>query len=76
MKISNIHEAKSQLSKLIESVLIVFISAASAWEIAIKKSLGKLQIPDDLKQQLEKQNFTPLAIDIDNALTWRGDNSS
>ena len=47
---------------------IVFVSAASAWEIAIKKSLGKLQAPDDLKQQLEKQKFTPLAINIDHAL--------
>lgn len=47
---------------------IVFVSAASAWEIAIKKSLGKLQAPDDLKQQLDKQNFTPLAISIDHAL--------
>lgn len=47
---------------------IVFVSAASAWEIAIKKSLGKLQAPDDLKQQLEMQRFTPLAINIDHAL--------
>ena len=28
---------------------IVFVSAASAWEIAIKKTLGKLQALDDLK---------------------------
>lgn len=48
---------------------IVFVSAASAWEIAIKKSLGKLQAPDDLKVQIEKKKFTPLAISIDHALT-------
>ena len=47
---------------------IIFVSAASAWEIAIKKSLGKLQAPDALKQQLEKQKFTPLAINLDHAL--------
>ena len=47
---------------------LVFVSAASAWEIAIKKSLGKLQAPDDLKQQLEKQRFTSLPINIDHAL--------
>ena len=47
---------------------IVFVSAASAWEMAIKKSLGKLQAPDDLKQQLEKNRFAPLAIDIDRGL--------
>ena len=48
---------------------IVFVSAASAWEIAIKKSLGKLQAPDDLKAQIEAKRFTQLAIDIDHALT-------
>lgn len=48
---------------------IVFVSAASAWEIAIKKSLGKLQAPDDLKEQVEVQRFTPLDINIDHALT-------
>ena len=48
---------------------IVFVSAASAWEIAIKKSLGKLQAPDDLKVQIEAKKFTQLAINIDHALT-------
>jgi len=47
----------------------VFVSAASAWEIAIKKSLGKLQAPDDLKEQVKVQRFTPLDINIDHALT-------
>ena len=48
---------------------LVFVSAASAWEIAIKKSLGKLQAPDDLKVQIEEKKFTPLAINIDHTLT-------
>lgn len=48
---------------------IVFISAASAWEIAIKKSLGKLQAPDDLTLQINQKRFRPLAISIDHALT-------
>ena len=47
---------------------IVFVSAASAWEIAIKKSLGKLQAPDDLNVQIEEKRFTPLAISINHAL--------
>lgn len=42
---------------------------ASAWEIAIKKSLGKLQAPDDLTVQIKEKRFTPLAISIDRALT-------
>ena len=47
---------------------LVFVSAASAWEIAIKKSLGKLQAPDDLATQIEQKRFTPLAISIHHAL--------
>ena len=47
---------------------IVFVSAASAWEIAIKKSLGKLQAPDDLSVQIEEKRFTSLAISINHAL--------
>lgn len=43
---------------------LVFISAASAWEIAIKKSLGKLDAPDDLETQIEKHNFQLLPITI------------
>jgi PIN domain nuclease of toxin-antitoxin system len=47
---------------------LVFVSAASAWEIAIKKSLGKLQVPDDLVPQIKAKNFIPLAISIEHAL--------
>lgn len=47
---------------------LVFVSAASAWEIAIKKSLGKLQAPDDLAAQIKAKNFIPLAISIEHAV--------
>jgi PIN domain nuclease of toxin-antitoxin system len=47
---------------------LVFVSAASAWEIAIKKSLGKLQAPDDLVAQIKAKNFIPLAISIEHAV--------
>ena len=43
---------------------LVFVSAASAWEIAIKKSLGKLDAPDDLEAQISKHDFQPLFINI------------
>ena len=43
---------------------LIFVSAASAWEIAIKKSLGKLDAPDDLETQIEKHNFQSLPITI------------
>lgn len=46
---------------------LIFVSAASAWEIAIKKQIGKLNIPDDLETQIEKQDFQPLPITISHA---------
>ncbi len=42
----------------------VFVSAASAWEISIKKALGKLTAPDDLEQQVNSGGFLPLPISI------------
>lgn len=46
----------------------MLVSAVSAWEITIKKSLGKLQAPDDLLDQLARRRFTPLAVTLDHAL--------
>lgn len=46
----------------------VAVSAASAWEISIKKSIGKLVAPDDLENQIRVGGFTPLPIRIDHAL--------
>jgi PIN domain nuclease of toxin-antitoxin system len=40
----------------------VFVSAASAWEITIKKALGKLEAPDDLDGLVENEGFDKLAI--------------
>jgi PIN domain nuclease of toxin-antitoxin system len=43
---------------------LVAVSAASAWEISIKKALGKLAAPDDLEQQVQAGGFLPLPISI------------
>jgi PIN domain nuclease of toxin-antitoxin system len=43
---------------------IVVVSAASAWEISIKKALGRLTAPDDLEHQVDIGGFTPLSISI------------
>jgi PIN domain nuclease of toxin-antitoxin system len=50
----------------------VAVSAASACEISIKKALGKLTAPDDLEQQIQANDFTPLAIDIGHAILAGG----
>jgi PIN domain nuclease of toxin-antitoxin system len=47
---------------------MVFISAAVAWEIAIKKALGKLEAPDNLEAVMAEENFQPLPITIPHAL--------
>ena len=46
----------------------VLVSSVSAWEITIKKALGKLRAPDDLADQLRQQRFTPLDITVTHAL--------
>jgi PIN domain nuclease of toxin-antitoxin system len=40
----------------------VFVSAATSWEISIKKSLGKIEAPDDLDAVVEEEGFEKLAI--------------
>lgn len=40
----------------------MYVSAASGWEIAIKRQLGKLQVPDDLDAAVEAEGFSHLPI--------------
>ncbi len=51
---------------------VVYVSAASAWEIALKVALGKLEAPDDpsawLPDAVRASRFTPLSITIEHAL--------
>jgi PIN domain nuclease of toxin-antitoxin system len=46
----------------------VYVSAASAWEIAIKRALGKLRAPDDLEEQVRRARFVPLPVTIAHGL--------
>ncbi len=47
---------------------VVFVSAATAWELAIKKALGKLQVPDNYQEGLRRYRFTLLDITTEHAL--------
>lgn len=47
---------------------IVYVSAVTAWEIAIKRALGKLSAPDDLPDQMRAGGLTELRISIDDGL--------
>ncbi|MBO0688524.1 MAG: type II toxin-antitoxin system VapC family toxin, partial [Candidatus Dormibacteraeota bacterium] len=46
----------------------VRVSAVSAWEISIKRALGKLEAPGDLEAMLEGHGFLPLSIHVRHAL--------
>jgi PIN domain nuclease of toxin-antitoxin system len=48
---------------------MVFVSAATAWEISIKKAIGKLTIPrESYMAELSAHRFTPLDITTEHAL--------
>lgn len=46
----------------------VFVSAATAWEIAIKQSVGRLEAPDDLLEVLQDNDFATVDITPTHAL--------
>ena len=46
---------------------LVFVSAASVWEMTIKSGLGKLNMPNDLDQQMQIERFDELPIRIADA---------
>lgn len=54
---------------LIKGAAEVRFSAASAWEIAIKRSIGKLVIRSgiDVSRELERDGFSELAISVGHA---------
>jgi PIN domain nuclease of toxin-antitoxin system len=49
----------------------VYVSAATAWEIAIKQALGKLDAPDNLREVLLACQFVPLPVTVEHAMGVR-----
>ncbi len=47
---------------------VVFVSAASAWEMAIKANLGKLTLPADLDAAIERSGLRDLPLTRRHAL--------
>lgn len=56
-----------QARRLIADEPEVFVSAASAWEIAIKRALGKLEAPEDLLAALDEDGIGRLPIEFEHA---------
>ncbi|RAZ90593.1 type II toxin-antitoxin system VapC family toxin [Mesorhizobium hawassense] len=65
--ISDDRRLSEQHRAILNSEAVVFASAASVWEIAIKRSIGKLQAPDDLPTLLPRMQFQPLAVTLQHA---------
>ena len=62
------HPALSKRARnLIANEPDVFASAASAWEISIKRALGKLEAPEDLQAAVEASGITELPISFEHA---------
>jgi PIN domain nuclease of toxin-antitoxin system len=56
---------RSALASLVTDAVV---SAATAWEIEIKRALGKLEAPDDLADALAAGGYRPLAISVQHAV--------
>ncbi|MDX8461902.1 type II toxin-antitoxin system VapC family toxin [Mesorhizobium humile] len=65
--ISDDRRLSEQHRAILDSDAVVFASAASVWEIAIKRSIGKLQAPNDLPTLLPRMRFQPLAVTLQHA---------
>jgi PIN domain nuclease of toxin-antitoxin system len=54
----------------------IWVSAVSAWEIAIKFALGRLDLPEPpevcVPREIERQHFTPLPVSVEHALAVAG----
>ena len=58
---------KRDLREVIATADLVWISAASAWEVAIKQRLGKLRIEDSFASMVEDSKFEGLPITLGHA---------
>jgi PIN domain nuclease of toxin-antitoxin system len=54
-------------NKIADVSNLVFVSAAVIWEIRIKQALGKLKIPANFRQVLDRQPFEMLPITAEHA---------
>lgn len=53
--------------RAIASADVVFVSVASAWEIAIKSAIGKVRLPESFTVGVERSGFARLPITFEHA---------
>jgi PIN domain nuclease of toxin-antitoxin system len=56
-----------KVERAISRATMVYVSAASAWEAAIKSQLGKLRFPGSFGEAVAASQFTRLAISFEHA---------
>ena len=56
---------------LIEKAAVVYVSAATIWELTIKSMLGKLEIPEGFESLLLAQGITSLTVSAEHAAAIR-----
>jgi PIN domain nuclease of toxin-antitoxin system len=60
--------SKSARTAIADPETPVHVSAVSAWEIAIKRALGRLSAPEDLTEQMEAAGFIELPVSVADGL--------
>ncbi|MBF0137413.1 MAG: type II toxin-antitoxin system VapC family toxin [Magnetococcales bacterium] len=64
--LSNVSRLSSKVRDTIASPQHkVYVSVVSAWEIAIKKGLGKLSVPDNMEEEIYRCGFSTLSVTFD-----------
>jgi PIN domain nuclease of toxin-antitoxin system len=58
---------KEDVRGAVSEVDVVMVSAATAWEIAIKSALGKLRVPGAVESAVEDSGFSKLPIEFRHA---------
>jgi PIN domain nuclease of toxin-antitoxin system len=47
---------------------LVYVSAATAWEIALKRATGKLEAPGDIREWIEQSALSDLPVEVEHAV--------
>lgn len=58
---------KHAAREAISNAELVFVSAASAWEIAIKSAIGRIRLPASLAQGVNESGFVELPVGFSHA---------
>ena len=59
--------AEAALDAIADETNVVYVSAATVWEAAIKQALGKLRGADDLPARIRAQGLDELPIELEHA---------